>query len=83
MASGGGRDRQPVVGPAMRVTRGVKQDDGTLDGNGHRLAVPLSQLRRSLDVGEEEGDGAGGQIGHDPSQCIRSVELLADCRTRV
>ncbi len=30
--------------------------------------VPLPQRGAALDVGEEEGDGAGGEIGHDPLQ---------------
>ena len=32
----------------------------------HRLLVPLPERGAALDVGEEEGDGAGGEIGHGP-----------------
>ena len=45
-----------------------KQRQMALDGSRHRHPVPLPERGTALDVGEEEGDGAGGQIGHDPLQ---------------
>jgi hypothetical protein len=66
----------------MRGDRGVKQDDLTLDSNGHRLAIPLPERGTPLDVSEEEGDGTGGEIGHDPIPYVRPAVVLADCRTR-
>jgi hypothetical protein len=43
----------------------VTQDAAVL-GEDIRVAVPelVQQLRRALDVGEEEGDCARGQLGH-------------------
>ena len=35
-----------------------------------RVAELAEQLRRALDVGEEEGDGAGGELAH-PSMIAR------------
>jgi hypothetical protein len=34
----------------------------------HRLSVPFAQRGAAIDVGEEEGDGAGREIGHYPLQ---------------
>jgi hypothetical protein len=45
------------------------------DGCGHGLPVALPALRAALDVSEEEGDGAGGEIGHD--------QTLVDFRAKV
>jgi hypothetical protein len=59
----------------MRLDRRIKQGDVTFNGRGHRLPVPLSALGAALDVGEEEGDGAAGEIGHD----VRSAPL---CKLR-
>jgi len=33
-----------------------------------------------FDVGEEEGDSARGEIGHDPVPYMPTVVVLADCR---
>jgi hypothetical protein len=33
-----------------------------------------------LDIREEEGDGTGGEIGHDPSPFRRLVVVPGDCR---
>ena len=41
-----------------------------LDRGRHRRPVPLPERGAALDVGEEEGDGAGGEIGHDPLQTL-------------
>jgi hypothetical protein len=49
---------------AMRLDRGVEQGYVPLDGCRHGRPVPLPQRSTPLDVGEEEGDGAGGEIGH-------------------
>jgi hypothetical protein len=38
------------VEAGIRVNRGVKQDDLTLDGNGHRLTVVFSARGAVLDV---------------------------------
>jgi hypothetical protein len=32
--------------------------------------VSLPERGAALDVGEEKGDGAGGEIGHDPLQTL-------------
>ncbi len=34
------------------------------DSGGHRHLVPLPERSAAFDIGEEEGDGAGGEIGH-------------------
>ncbi len=52
-----------------------------LDGILHCRTVPLPARSTLLDVDKEEGGGPLREIGHDPSQCMRSVALLADCRT--
>jgi hypothetical protein len=36
----------------------------------HRRAVPLPERRAPFDIGEQEGDGAAGKIGHDPLQML-------------
>ena len=51
----------------------------------HRLLPPrrlvlFSALRAALDVGEEEGNGTAGEIGHGPLPFVRPVVVLADCR---
>jgi hypothetical protein len=46
----------------------------------HHSLIMLPEHGTSLDVGEEEGDGAKGETGHDPSHCMRLGEVLADCR---
>jgi hypothetical protein len=64
----GGLHRIPdglEVGPPMRLDRGIEQGNVTLDCSCHRLPVPLPERSAALDVGEEEGDGAAGEIGHD------------------
>ena len=45
----------------------AQQGEVALDRGRHRRPVPLPQRGAALDVGEEEGDGAGGKIGHGPS----------------
>ena len=40
------------------------------DSRGHRHLVLLPERGAALDIGEEEGDGAGGEIGHDPLQTL-------------
>src|SRR5829696_5586015 len=40
------------------------------DRSGHRLPVPLPEGGAAFDVGEEEGDGAAGKIGHEPLQTL-------------
>ena len=36
----------------------------------HRRPITLPRSRRAFHVSEEEGDGAGGEIGHDPLQIL-------------
>jgi hypothetical protein len=44
-------------------TSGLAQDDVVLcQRNLHRYGVPLPELDAAFDVGEEEGDGSGGEI---------------------
>src|SRR6266545_8366443 len=38
---------------------------------GVATAQLFDQLRRALDVGEEEGDGAGRKRGHQPEACLK------------
>jgi hypothetical protein len=45
---------------------GIEQGNVPLDGTGHGLAVMLPERGTALDVGEEEGDGTGGKVWHDP-----------------
>ena len=54
----------------MRRDRRVEQGDVAGDGGRHRRAVPLPERGAALDVGEEEGDGAGGRSGMDPLQML-------------
>ena len=54
------------VGPDRRVEQGTV----TFDRSRHRLAVSLPALGAALDVGEEEGDSAGGKIGHARFQTL-------------
>jgi hypothetical protein len=44
--------------------RRIEQGQVTLDRLRHRLSVPLPEARAALDIGEEEGDGPGGELGH-------------------
>jgi hypothetical protein len=46
------------------VDDGIEQGEVPLNRHRHRATIPLPECRAGLDVGEEEGDGAGGQIGH-------------------
>jgi hypothetical protein len=49
--------------------------------------IPLPERGTAFDVGEEEGDSAGGEIGLDPFQTLRWTwycSILArDCKERV
>ena len=50
---------------------GVSQEDEVMVDHGtHRYAIALPERSAALDVGEEEGDGTGGEIGHGPFQMI-------------
>jgi hypothetical protein len=46
------------------VDDGIEQGEVPLNRHRHRLPIPLPERGTALDVGEEEGDGAGGEIGH-------------------
>jgi hypothetical protein len=69
----GGLHRIPdglVVDAPMGINRCVEESDMALDGDGHRSRVPLPERGTSLDIGEEERDGAAGKIGHDLFQIL-------------
>jgi hypothetical protein len=53
----------------------------TLDRGRHRDLGTLPQRGAAFNVREEKGDGAAGEIGHDPTQYERLVVALVDCRT--
>jgi hypothetical protein len=65
----------------VRLDDGAQEGQVPLHGARHRSPVMLPERGAPLDVSEEEGDGAGGKIGHDPIPCMRLVVVLADCRT--
>src|SRR5918998_6688314 len=48
----------------------IEQANVTPDSSGHRLAVPLPERGAAFDVGDEQGDGTAGEIGHDPLQTL-------------
>src|SRR5829696_2779830 len=70
-----------VAMPTVVGNRRVEQLEMAVYCETHRRLVLLPERSAALDIGEEEGDGATREIGHNPSQCMRSVVLLADCRT--
>jgi hypothetical protein len=41
----------------------------------HGGAIPLAECGTALDVGAEEGDGAGGEIRHDPLQMLGEMSF--------
>jgi hypothetical protein len=51
-----------------RGDRDIEYGNAALDGNRYSVAVPLPRGGAALDVGEEEGDGAGGRIGRGSFQ---------------
>ena len=53
--------------PAMGSDRRVEQLEMAVYREAHRRLVLLPERRASLDIREEEGDGAGGEIGHGRS----------------
>ena len=48
----------------VRLDGSAQEGQVAFDRRRHRRLVPLPQRGAPLDVGEEEGDGAGGEIGH-------------------
>ena len=66
--------------PVVRGDRMVDQGEVARDRGRHRRPIPLPERGAPLDVGEEEGDGAAGEIGHGPLPFVRPVVVLADCR---
>jgi hypothetical protein len=52
-----------------------------LDRDVHGITIPLPAFGTAFDIGEEEGNGARGKIGHDPVPDVRPVVVRADCRT--
>jgi hypothetical protein len=69
-----------VAMPTVGGNRRVEQLQMAVDRETHRLRVPLPERGALLDVGEEEGNRPTRELGHDPSQCLRSVVLFLDCR---
>ena len=55
------------VNASVRLDGGIEQDEVAVDSGRHRVTVLLPALGTAFDVREEEGDGAGGQIGHGHS----------------
>jgi hypothetical protein len=49
------------------LDRRAQEREVALHGIGHRSPVPLPERGAALDVGEQEGDGTAGEIGHRPS----------------
>ena len=87
---GGGRNC--VRGPSERDEEGISlrvdldpavlvdrlADDAMVPGQDVRVLVAelMEQLRRALDVGEEEGDGSGRQLSHSrPSEAPRGRQF--------
>jgi hypothetical protein len=64
----------------VRLGGRPQQGQMACDSGYHRHLVPLPQRATALDVGEEEGDGAGGEIGHEPFPNVRHGEISTDCR---
>ena len=56
----------------MSLDGGVEHGNMTLNSFRHDLTVPLPQGGAARDVSEEEGDGAGGEIGHIHPQFVLS-----------
>jgi hypothetical protein len=48
----------------------VEHCEMALNGSSHRSPIPLPERSATFDVSKEEGDGAGGKIGHDPLQTL-------------
>src|SRR3954447_15246155 len=55
---------------AVPLNGGSQERQMACDSRRHRDLVPLPERGTALDVGEEEGDGAGGKIGHEPLQTL-------------
>jgi hypothetical protein len=55
---------------AMSRDGSTEKGEVALNGGDHCLAVPFPERRAALDVGEEEGNGPGGEVGHDPLQIL-------------
>jgi hypothetical protein len=70
----GGVDRTPdrlEEHATVGLNGRIEQGSVAVDGVRHRRSVLLPEGGAALDVGDEEGDGTAGQIGHD----IRSAPL--------
>src|SRR3954463_10683352 len=57
----------------MSLDLSTQQREVAINSVRHRQSVSLPQRRAALDIGEEEGDGAGGEFGHDPFQSLSST----------
>jgi hypothetical protein len=60
------------VDATTRLDGRIKQREVALDGSCHRGTIVLPERGAALDVGEEEGHGAAGEIGQD----VRSALLV-------
>ena len=66
------REREKEASPSVSTSNPSRRQSSVADDasvGGERFNVPLAsrllqQARRALDVGEEQGDGAGRQLGH-------------------
>jgi hypothetical protein len=90
----GGRDRlrRPVEGREERIALGAHLHAAVPDERrADELTVPGQQLRppgaarleqpgRALDVAEEERDGPGRKLGHEPGEC--ATDHSSDARAR-
>ena len=54
------------VDAVMGLNGRVEQSDVTRHRGRHRLAIPFPERGTAFDIGEQEGDGPRGEIGHDP-----------------
>jgi hypothetical protein len=55
----------------------IEQREVALDRRRHRLSISLPQRGAALNISEEEGDGAGGEIGHShPQIALSSVPTV-------
>jgi hypothetical protein len=84
----GGRERR-----LDRITDGLEVDaivrrDGLIEQGEvavhrglHGCPIPLPERGASLNIREQEGDGAGWEIGHDRFPHVRTVKTFPDCRT--
>jgi hypothetical protein len=59
----------------------VEQGEVAIDRGSHRRAVPLPETRTPFDIGEEESDGAGREVGQARLHSRASMEFQGHCLT--